>query len=118
MLLLFKITIAAFYWGIFIGGIAAGVIVYLSIKKQRSDKQNGAHCENEGVFTMQMLKKQENKEKILNLLNAQNKVTNDDVEKLLDVSNTTAERYLDQLEKQGKIKQIGKTGRHVYYKRA
>jgi len=40
---------------------------------------------------------------------------NDDVERLVKVSNATAERYLDELEKEGKIKQIGKTGHAVYY---
>jgi len=34
---------------------------------------------------------------------------------MLGVSNTTAERYLDQLEKAGKLKQIGKTGQGVTY---
>lgn len=42
-------------------------------------------------------------------------VTNDEVEKLLHVSDATATRYLDILEKEGKIKQIGKTGRNVRY---
>jgi len=43
------------------------------------------------------------------------KITNDEVEKLLHVSDATATRYLSQLEKEGKIKQIGKTGKAVTY---
>lgn len=43
------------------------------------------------------------------------KITNNDVEKLLGVSDATATRYLDELEKQGKVRQVGKTGRSVYY---
>ena len=58
---------------------------------------------------------EEKKGKILELLKEKNKITNNDVEKLLGVSDATATRYLDELEKQGKIKQIGKTGRAVYY---
>lgn len=42
-------------------------------------------------------------------------VTNDEVEKLLRVSDATASRYLSQLEKEGRIKQNGKTGRGVSY---
>lgn len=65
--------------------------------------------------TGQQKKKQENKNKIVNLLKEKNKITNNDIEKLLGVSDATATRYLDELEKQGKIKQVGKTGKYVYY---
>ena len=43
------------------------------------------------------------------------KITNDEVEKLLHVSDATATRYLSALEKEGKIKQVGKTGKAVTY---
>ena len=42
-------------------------------------------------------------------------ITCENVEKLLDVSGATARKYLDELEDENKIKQIGKTGRNVYY---
>jgi len=42
-------------------------------------------------------------------------VTNDEVEKLLHVSNATVTRYLEQLEKEERIKQNGKTGKGVFY---
>ena len=42
-------------------------------------------------------------------------VTNDEVERLLRVSDATATRYLDLLEKEGKLRQEGKTGKHVVY---
>ncbi len=42
-------------------------------------------------------------------------VTNDEVEKFLHVSDATAERYLNILEKENKIKQVGKTGKAVSY---
>ena len=54
-------------------------------------------------------------EKILEFLNTKNKITNDEVEKLLHVSDATATRYLSALEKEGKIKQVGKTGKAVTY---
>lgn len=54
-------------------------------------------------------------EKILEHLNSKNHITNDEVEKLLHVSDATATRYLSQLEREGKIKQIGKTGKAVTY---
>ncbi len=60
-------------------------------------------------------KKRENLEKIREIFGRQGRVANDDVEKLLGVSDATATRYLDELEKEGFIRQVGKTGKHVYY---
>ena len=54
-------------------------------------------------------------EKIIEFLNTKGKITNDDVEKLLHVSDATATRYLSILEKEGKIKQSGRTGQSVSY---
>jgi ribosomal protein S25 len=62
-------------------------------------------------------RKQKKLAKILELLDAKRKITNDEVEKLLHVSDATATRYLSELEKQGKIKQVGKTGKAVEYTR-
>mgnify|MGYP003395033847 CR=1 FL=1 len=56
-------------------------------------------------------------ENIIELLNTKGKVTNDEIEKLLHVSDATATRYLSQLEKEGKIKQEGRTGKSVSYSR-
>ena len=68
-----------------------------------------------GLLTAQSQKKIENKQKILDFLVDNKKITNNNAEKLLNVSNNTAERYLDELEKEGKLKQIGITGKSVYY---
>jgi predicted HTH transcriptional regulator len=38
-----------------------------------------------------------------------------DIEKLLEVSDTTARKYLNELEAENKIKQMGENGRDVYY---
>ena len=45
------------------------------------------------------------------------KITNDEVEKLLHVSDATATRYLSALEKEGRIRQVGKTGKAVSYEK-
>jgi len=39
-----------------------------------------------------------------------------DVERLLDVSEKTALKYLNELESEGKIQQVGERGQGVYYK--
>src|SRR3989344_736056 len=62
-------------------------------------------------------RKRKKLDKIMEALNAKGKITNDEVEKLLHVSDATATRYLSALEKEGKIQQVGKTGKAVEYRR-
>lgn len=59
---------------------------------------------------------EERKKKIIGLLRKKDRITNNEVQKSLGVSDATATRYLDDLEKEGKIKQVGQKGRFVYYK--
>ena len=60
-------------------------------------------------------RKRKKLDKILEFVSTKGSVTNDQVEKLLHVSDATATRYLTQLEKEGKLKQEGKTGKSVKY---
>ena len=85
-----------------LAGIALGV--YLS-RRGKSD----------GFIAEQSAKKTENKQKILEFLQQNEKIQNNDVEKLAGVSNATAERYLDELEKEGKLTQHGTIGQSVFY---
>lgn len=64
----------------------------------------------------QTQKKEKNKDNILSHLREKGSVTNNDIEKLLGVSDATATRYLSELEKEGKVEQIGKTGQGVEYR--
>jgi Fic family protein len=80
---------------------------------------------NTGFIAKQMEQKAENKQKILAAVQEQGptsprlrrarKIQNNDVEKLAGVSNATAERYLDELEKEGAITQHGTIGQNVFY---
>ena len=54
----------------------------------------------------------------LELVKQKVKISNKDVCKFLRVSDSTAVRYLNVLEEQGKIKQVGKTGRDYFYQLA
>lgn len=53
-------------------------------------------------------------EKIVKLANEKKSITNDQVEKLLHVSDATASRHLLQLVKEGKLKKVGPDGRARY----
>ncbi|MFH1968380.1 MAG: hypothetical protein ABIJ84_03265 [bacterium] len=60
-------------------------------------------------------KKEQMKEKIMELFKGAEKISNKDVTGALDIAAATAVRYLDELEQEGKLKQVGKTGRTVIY---
>ena len=62
-------------------------------------------------------RKRKKLDRVMTLFLKKSKITNDEVEKFLHVSDATATRYLSQLEKEGKIKQNGKTGHSVFYSR-
>jgi len=61
--------------------------------------------------------KRQKLDKVLVKLTEKGKISNDEVEKLLRVSDATATRYLSALEKEGKIKQAGRTGKSVFYEK-
>lgn len=61
--------------------------------------------------------KERNKQRIYDLLETKQSLTNNDVEKTLGISDATATRYFDELEKEGKVRQVGETGRYVSYER-
>ncbi len=70
---------------------------------------------NAGFIAKQMEQKAENKQKILEFVQTNGKIQHHDAEKLTGVSNATAERYLDGLEKEGKLTQHGTIGQAVFY---
>src|SRR3989344_1345218 len=98
-----------------LAGIAVGMYI-----ARRNKSENG-------LIEKQMERKAENKKKILEFIQAHGptsprlrrarKIQNNDVEKLVGVSNATAERYLDEMEKEGKLTQHGTIGQGVFYSR-
>src|SRR4030042_882983 len=62
-------------------------------------------------------RKEAEKAKVLQLFSSKPEITNNDVEKLLGVSNATATNYLTELEAEGKLVQLGgEDGRSVRYR--
>ena len=68
-------------------------------------------------ISRQQREKRAGKDAIYGLLETNHPLTNNDVEAMLDISDATATRYFDELEKEGKVRQVGKTGRYVNYER-
>ncbi|MCH7730022.1 DeoR family transcriptional regulator [Patescibacteria group bacterium] len=92
---------------IFIVGVLVGGFLVWVIKRRKSGF---------AAFNLKRQQaKKEGKKKILKLLKDKTSISNNDVERLLSVSDATATNYLQELENEGKIVQIGKTGRSVSY---
>ena len=89
----------------FFGFIIGGVIVWL-IRRDKTSLKNPSFEEAE-----------KNRKKIIEYFESRGRVSNNEIEELLGVSDSTATRYLDELEKKELIRQVGKTGRSVYYEK-
>jgi hypothetical protein len=63
------------------------------------------------------MKKRKKLEKIMSLFDKNSKATNNDVEKLLHVSDSTAQRYLNILAKEGRVRRVGETGKSAFYEK-
>ncbi len=83
----------------------------------RANRRIRSEGEKENEVREDVEKKRENLEKVRQIFAEQGRVANDDVEKFLGISDATATRYLDELEKEGFVRQVGKTGKHVYYEK-
>jgi len=112
------LQILIFILGVIVGGVAVILFRFSANSKSRNKEEDIEAEESKSFIAKQTLEKEENKEKILGIFSAQSSITNNDVEKMLGVSDATATRYLDELEEEGKVRQVGKTGRHVYYEKA
>ena len=87
------------------------VILFLLLRKKDEKSKGGFQGYNQERVEI----KERNKEKIMNMLKERGRITNQEVEELLNVSDATATRYLDELENNGKIIQEGNRHR-AYYK--
>jgi len=93
---------------IFIVGLVTGGVLVWAVKKKDMDLT--------GINKKRAEQKEQNKQKVIEFITGRDEVVNDDIEKFLGVSNATAERYLNELEQEGRLKQVGKVGRSVKYK--
>ncbi len=106
-----------FILGLILGVFVVWFLIWSKVVKHGIKSQPGVDKLQE--FNAEREKEREvNKQKILNLLEEKIKIANDDIQKLLSVSDATATRYLDELEKDGQIKQVGQVGHYVYYEKS
>ncbi len=106
-------SVLVFIIGVVVGGF---VVRFFGGRDKMSGEGKG-----ENLIEKQAEEKRRNKEAILAAFTkvsaSQRGLSNNDVEKMLGISDATATRYFDELEKEGKVKQVGKTGNAVYYEK-
>ena len=96
-----------FILGLIVGGAVVGLIVEFKGKEKKV-----------GLIEKQRREKERDKEAILGILNeVESPLTNNLIEQYLSISDATATRYLEELEKEGRVRQVGQTGSGVYYER-
>jgi predicted HTH transcriptional regulator len=101
-----------FLAGVIVGIVGAGMVYFaFFVWRKNGRKGKGLKEMNEE----QAREKKENVKKVLDYFSGRERVSNNDIENLLGISDATAERYLQELEKQGRIKQVGEAGKYVYY---
>ncbi len=91
-----------------------GVAIGVYFSRLRSG-QVGRRGRAESLIDTQAAEKVQNKAKIMQFVRERGQIQNNDVEKVAGVSNATAERYLNELEKEGKLTQHGTIGQNVHY---
>ena len=92
-----------------IGAGIGGMVFSLVFEFEKREKKLG-------LIARQKQEKERDKEAILGLMESGNQpLTNNHIEQMLGIPDSTATRYLDELEKEGKVRQVGKTGQSVYY---
>ncbi len=98
---------------LFLFGMIVGVTgAYFFMRNQQTRDRHGVadHVEK------QKIEKQSRKKEILRIIGEKGSVTNNDIETALGVSDASVTNYLQELEREGKIEQIGERGRFVSYK--
>jgi len=87
-------------------------IVWLLLSEEKPAKAK----ERKQAAADQVDRHRANLAKVFNMAQVSDRITNNDIERTLGVSDATATRYLQELEDQGKIEQVGREGRYVFYR--
>ncbi|MEK9159082.1 MAG: helix-turn-helix domain-containing protein [Patescibacteria group bacterium] len=96
-------------------GVGGGAVWFVTRRGLKNADQTAGPAST--LIGRQAEEKKRNKEALLGILETQTPLTNNHVEQLLGVSDATATRYLEELEKEGKVRQVGTTGQAVYYEK-
>lgn len=99
-------------------GILLVAVVYFIAQKEAQIHGTSAKEEFAGICTIALdrtVKKRSNMEKVMALFAKNPQLSNHEIRKALGVSSRTTVRYMDDLQKEGRVKQIGRAGHGVTY---
>ncbi len=101
--------------------ITAAIIMAAVITAWREAQKYGTTTAEEfvGICNVALdrtVRKRANTDTIISLFAKKPELSNSEIRRALKVSSRTAVRYMDALEKEGKVKQVGKTGHTVTYR--
>jgi DeoR-like helix-turn-helix domain len=97
-------------------GLIVGFGIALLLHKRGATREGDVNDSLEKARAAIQDTKESRHDQILALLNTQDEITNNDVEKCLQVSDRTATRYLEELVQEGRLQQVGSTGKSVSYR--
>jgi len=93
--------------------IVIGVAIFILLLTRRGR----AEISGIGEYTRDLIiNKNSNKQKLLEFLKTRSPASNEDIRQALGVSSRSVVRYLDELEREGKVEQVGVIGQNVTYR--
>ena len=106
---------------IFVIVILVAVVAVLVVFARKEAKKHGTNAKEEFVGICKLAvetasQKEARKQKALAMFVDKSELSNSEIRKALGVSSRTAVRYLDELEREGKVEQVGKIGHTVTYR--
>lgn len=93
--------------------IIIGIAIIMILLSRQTREQVVGIC---ATALDQTVRKNTNKEKALEFIRAHGEASNEDIREHLGVSRRSVVRYLDELEKEGRVEQVGDSGRGVVYR--
>ena len=108
-------TQTIFVFGVIVIGIVVVGLVVRPVRQKAGQAGRGVVriCQ---VALEQRMRKQTNKQKALAWLENGRELGNEEIRESLDVSGQSVARYMDELEKEGTVEQVGDSGRGVTYR--
>ena len=105
---------------LFIIALVIIIVVFVLLVSRKEAKKHGTSAKEEFVGICKSAvetasQKDARKQKALAMLREKGDLSNSEIRKELKISSRTAVRYLDELEAEGKLKQVGAIGHTVTY---
>src|SRR3989344_8753939 len=106
---------------LFIIALVIIIVGFVLVVSQREAARHGTSAGEELVGICKSAietasQKENRKQKALAMIQERGELSNIKIREELGVSSRTAVRYLDELEKENKVEQVGNTGRNVIYR--